>query len=171
MEKKDKDLCMKFIHQSRHGVEKKDLVNIIHLMTKYIKKFATYFEMVMKEYEKNNKIYTYMLTFTIDPKLHDVKDKSLHDKIATYIYGYTVARNPLRADIVKEGTDEDHKHIHFHLGLEVKKTIDFSNSLKYYRKTYGSVDVSSSKYGNIYNNVLKYINKSIPSVELVNIKT
>ncbi len=107
-----------------------------------------------------------MLTFTISPSLHDVLDTKLHTKLEEYIIDFAERRHPMRSDLVKEGSDKKHLHTHFHLGLELKKYIDFSNFLKFYRKTYGSVDISKS-WSNDYNNILLYINKSEPSQKIV----
>lgn len=168
MDEKDIAIVKTFIHQAKQGLDENDCVDICPLMLKY-KYFHVYMKSYVKEYENENKTYTYMITFTIDPKKHDVKDTKLHDIIAEYVVGFACKRNALRADVVKEGTDEDHKHTHWHLGLELKKYLDFFNFLKYYRKIYGKVDVSRS-WSNDYNNVLIYINKSIPSEQITNIK-
>lgn len=115
---------------------------------------------------KPDKVFSIMVTFTIDPKRHDVKDKKLHDKIEKYIVKFP--RNKccevIRSDYVREGTDKDHKHTHWHLGLKTKKPF-LNKTTKYYRNLYGHVDISRS-YDNNYNNVLKYINKVIPSIKV-----
>ncbi len=164
MEPHDIVTLRKFIVQSKLGMKLDECYDIRPLICKY-RLFHRYMKQYVEEYEEENKIYTYMLTFTIDPKKHDVKDSKLHDVIEEYIVGFAERRNPLKSDIVKEGTDEDHKHTHWHLGLELKKYIDFSTFLKHYRKKYGSVDISKS-WSNVYNNILIYINKSNPSTKL-----
>lgn len=164
----DTILVKQFIKQSQNGVVEKECVDIRSIIIKY-HQFAKYFKKLLNEFDNKNKTYTYMLTFTMDPKIHDVENTALHAEIEEYIIRFAFNRNAERADIVKEGTDEDHKHTHWHLGLELKKYIDFSTFLKFYRKTYGSVDISRS-WSNQYINVMKYINKSNPSTELANIK-
>lgn len=155
----------KFVMQCKEGYDMDDIIDIGDIIMRH-KCFPKYIKQYVKEYEDENKVYTYMLTFTIDPKRHDVESTSLHDMIEDYVITFAERRNPLKADLVKEGTDEDHKHIHWHLGLELKKYIDFSNFLKFYRNKYGSVDISKS-WSNDYNNIITYINKSVPSQQIV----
>ncbi len=164
METEDIILLKKFIVQSKAGMVLSDCKDIRPLIIKY-NYFSKYMKHYVEEYEDENKTYTYMLTFQIDPKKQNVKDSKLHDIIEGYIIDFAERRNPLKSDIVKEGGDEDHKHIHWHLGLELKKHIDFSNFLKHYRKKFGYVDISKS-WSNVYNNILLYINKSNPSIKL-----
>ncbi len=153
-----------FIHQSKTGVKLDECVDIKPLIVKY-RLFSIYMKQYGNEYDELNKTYTYMLTFTIDPKKHNVDDVKLHNILEEYIIDFAERRNPLKCDIVKEGGDEDHKHTHWHLGLELKKHIDFSNFLKHYRKKNGNVDITKS-WSNIYNNILIYINKSVPSTKI-----
>ncbi len=165
----EQKLLQQFILDTKEGKNIGDCADITSLIKRY-RNFATYLRREVAEYEDKNKVYTYMLTFTIDPKRHDVEDSKLHEILEEYIVNFASKRHALRADLVREGDDIDHKHTHWHLGLELKKYIDFSNFLKYYRKTYGNVDISRS-WSNDYDNVLKYINKKEPSTELANIKT
>lgn len=162
MNKQDKDLCLNFIQASKGGNDLPDITPII----KRYNLFHKYFKQILSEYELVNKTFTYMLTFTMDQKKQDVDLPFVHNAIEEYIVKFAERREPLRADLVCEGTDKDHKHKHWHLGIETKKYIDFSNFLKYYRNLYGNVDVSKS-WSNDYNNILKYINKSKPSFKVV----
>lgn len=164
MQEDERERVIKFIEQSKAGIVLNKIISIKDLIIKY-KNFNMLYKKLVNEYENANKTYTYMLTFTIDPKKHDVNDPKLHLEIEDYILKWAVRRTPLRADYVREGTDEDHKHTHWHLGLEMKKYIDFSNFLKFYRNSYGIVDISKS-YSNLYKNILKYINKSVPSSKI-----
>ncbi len=155
MDESEKKSVCEFIKNSKEGL--KSSVNINKLILRH--NFDKEFKCILDEYEKKTKIYTYMITFTIDPKKHDVKDEKIHSLIQEYIESFAIARTPNKASYVKEGTDTEHKHTHWHLGLETKKYIDFSNFLKFYRKTYGSVDISKS-WSNDFNNILIYISKS-----------
>lgn len=141
------------------------LNNINDIIARY-RQFPQYMKLLLDQFERENKVYTYMLTFTINPKIWNVKSTDLHDILEEYIIDFAERRKPINADLVKEGTDEDHKHTHWHLGIETKKYVDFSNFLKYYRKKYGSVDISKS-WSNDYKNILKYINKSESSQKIV----
>lgn len=120
-----------------------------------------------KCFSKLFKSYTTMVTFTIDPKRHDVNDKKLLEKIEDYVlqFPHNKKCDVQRADYVREGTDEDHKHTHWHLGLETLEPF-LAKTTKYYESLYGHVDISRS-YDNNYNNIIEYINKSIPSVNLI----
>lgn len=164
MNLEDKTRVLLFIDKTKQGLPLQQCGSIGDLIRKY-KYFSSYYKEYVKIYEDKDKTYTYMVTFTIDPKKHNVNDIKLHDEIENYVIDYALARKPIRCDYVKEGTDEDHKHTHFHLGLETKKYIDFSNSLKFFNKKFGNTDISRS-YSNIYNNVLIYINKSIQSTKI-----
>lgn len=163
MQSKDIIRLKLFIKQCK---EDSEIESITDLIMKYGISFPRYIKQYVDEYENEDKSYTYMITFTINEKKYDVKSKDLHNEIEEYIIGFGEQRKPQRCDLVKEGTDEDHKNTHWHLGLKTKKYIDFSNFLKFYRKKYGIVDVSKS-WSNDYNNILIYINKSIPSQKIV----
>lgn len=169
MDKVDIIRVNKFIEEAKADIPLCERESIADLIMKY-KLFEKYYKVMVSEYENKNKVYTYMLTFTIDPKKHDVNDIKLHDIIEEYVVAFARKRNASRADFVKEGTDEAHLHTHWHLGLELKKYIDFSNFLKFYRKTYGICDITRS-WSNRYENVMDYINKSNPSTELANNNT
>lgn len=165
MNLEDREIVKQFIVKVKKDEPIGDTSKIEQLIRR-TNNFSKYYKEILKEYENNNKTYTYMLTFTIDPKKQNVNCTKLHNKLEEYIINLATKRKPQRSDIVKEGTDEDHKHTHWHLGLEMKKFIDFSNVLKNYRKQNGNVDISRS-WSNDYNNVLKYINKSQPSTQIV----
>lgn len=132
--------------------------------------FSRLYKKTLDDYESKHKKYTYMLTFTVNPAKHDPEDHALQDILTEYITDYAERRNPIRADLVKEGGDTTDKHTHYHLGLLMKKHIDFSNTLKYYRKKYGNVDVSKS-WSNDYEKVLIYINKQSPPLRICHNQT
>lgn len=127
---------------------------------RFVKEFNREFALLYKS-------YTYMITFTIDPERHNVKSEKLHAKIDKYIKKFPISKScdVIRADYVREGSDKEHKHIHWHLGIETRNIFK-SKTLKYYNLKFGNTDVSKS-YDNNYNNVLKYINKVNRSVQLV----
>ncbi len=166
MDEHDMSRLRKFVKQSKEGLPYSELVDITDIVVRHSKTLPMYMKILVREYEQTNKVYTYMLTFTIDPSKYDVENKELHDIIEAYVIDFGERRNPLKCDVVKEKSDKHHKHTHWHLGLETKKYIDFSNFLKFYRKTYGIVDITKS-WSNDYKNVLIYINKSTPSQQIV----
>ncbi len=162
MNPEDNKLCIAYIDAVKNTNTEPDIGPLI---LKY-RKFDQYFKELVALYEQIHKTYTYMLTFTIDPRKCAVDDHDEHFIIEAYIIDWAEKRHPLKSDLVCEGTDQDHKHVHWHLGLELKKYIDFSNFLKHYRKKYGNVDISKS-WSNDYTNIIKYINKSVPSQKIV----
>ncbi len=149
------------------GLENQDTKLTSDLLLKFVSnKNILAFHKQLKDKYKETKTYSIMITFTIDPNKHDVKDKKLHSKIEKYVAKFPINKccEVIRADYVREGTDKDHKHTHWHLGIKTNKPF-LNKTTKYYRNLYGHVDISRS-YDNNYDNVLKYINKSIESTKV-----
>lgn len=91
------------------------------------------------------KLYYYMLTFTLDPKKNDFSD-DFYDTVEEYICKQ-MKRTPLRvteAHVVREGSDEDQKHTHWHASVITEKPLK-KDRFSYYQKLYGNIDVSKSQ--------------------------
>ncbi len=116
---------------------------------------------------KKSKTFQYLITFTIDPKKHNVKDETLHRKIENYIkLRFTrEAIGAIRADIVKEGSTKENIHTHWHVALKSSKWL-LKKSFKYYEKLYGFVQINKSTNNN-YENRLNYLNKSNTSTKFI----
>lgn len=115
---------------------------------------------LMKQHK--GKDYHYMITFTIDPKRHDVKSEELHKEIQNYITKRTKMLKVQQAYIVQEGGDEEEKHTHWHVSLLSKKPIK-GNRFAYYKIKYGNYDYSPSKNGN-NEEALNYMSKQTEPV-------
>lgn len=98
----------------------------------------------VKSYEPE-KVYKYMLTFTIDPnkvKMNDAEWRLINiDKVETYICNLMRKPETTKCYYVCE-----HKttNCHFHVILYRKSALK-SDYLSYYKKTFGHVDVSRSR--------------------------
>lgn len=93
----------------------------------------------VKSYTPSKK-YKYMLTFTIDPKKHEVTS-DLKDKIEIYICNLMRKPETTKCYYVRE---HDKTNCHWHVILYRKSAIK-SDYLSYYKKTFGHVDISRSK--------------------------
>lgn len=103
--------------------------------------------------------YYYMITFTLDPSKPGFGTDPYYDKVEKYIRKLIQNKGwePLYIAIVREGGDEDHKHTHWHVCFVSHCWFD-SKNIAYYKKLYGSVDISTTHSQNIFNTI-KYMNK------------
>lgn len=103
---------------------------------------------IFKEIDKQQgkvKLYYYLLTFTLDPKKNTLSD-DLYDTVEEYICKQ-MKRQPLRvteSHIVREGSDEDQKHTHWHVSVICEKHLK-KDRFSYYVKLYGNIDISKSQ--------------------------
>lgn len=100
--------------------------------------------------------YYYMLTFTLNPKLAERNEaylgdgrfrESWYNRVEKYIKKLS-QNKAWELDffaIVREGGDEQHKHVHWHVSIKTRKYFDFKRNLSYYMKLYGNVDKQLSK--------------------------
>lgn len=85
--------------------------------------------------------YKYMVTFTLDPKKVDIKDRQLLLKIESYIVNLLKTTDNFRFYYAREHDDTNpHWHCIVHRTLPLKQDV-----LAYYKKKYGLVDVSRSR--------------------------
>ncbi len=131
------------------------------------KGFHKTFKSISKELDKKNKVYQYMLTFTCDPKKVDVEDEvalaSIEDEVLRLVQKPVLSI--VRSEYVREGTDEDHKHAHWHVGVVSKKFMK-KEYFKSYIKNIGRIDISKSVENNFLD-ILLYINKCYESTTIV----
>jgi len=123
------------------------------------------FHAKLQNYYKSHKTYLYMVTFTLDPTKNTLNEK-LYKEVEQYITKLLLSdKNFTNIKIVKEGGDEDHKHIHWH---SLIKSTEFlkNNFFSHYMKKYGKVDKSSSKSGN-REYIITYISKQHQPITLL----
>lgn len=125
------------------------------------------YKKLVHQYEESHRSYMYMITFTLDPKKNDFNN-ALYDASEKYIKKLLL--NPNRKlttfDIVREGTDEDHKHTHWHCGVITKGKYLSMDNFKTYIKNFGNIDISKS-INNDYEDILTYINKQYNSLRIL----
>lgn len=115
------------------------------------------FHKKLQQYYEHNKTYLYMVTFTLDPNLNTLNEE-LYAEAEKYITKLLLSdKNFTNIKIVKEGGDEDHKHIHFHSLIKSTKFLK-NNFFSHYIKKYGKIDKSTSKSGN-REHIITYISK------------
>lgn len=128
-----------------------------------------YFTLIRKR-KKINKSkrneYMYMGTFTLDPSKVDIENENDLKKVQKYLL-HRLSLKGLRlnrCDWVREGTDKDNKHPHWHVGMISERCIKKSFFYKYLRD-YGNIKIDIS-ISSDYNHILSYINKTHISVSL-----
>lgn len=133
---------------------------IVDKFTKSIKEHS-----IAKEMERRG--YYYMLTFTLDPKKHAFTDR-YYDRVEKYIRGLVnnKAWNLLFFAYVREGGDEDHKHVHWHVSIKCSKALGVMKNIQYYKKRFGNVDKSRSKHSNNIS-AHKYMSKQSEPIVLL----
>lgn len=110
----------------------------------------------------------YMLTFTLDPKKVDVKDMYEIQHIEQYITKFISTTKQLELtsfDIVREGSDMENVHTHWHVCITNKGYIDKKIFNTYIRK-YGHIDVSLNKTNN-YDSVITYMSKTNKVISVI----
>lgn len=102
------------------------------------------FAKMVKQYEQKNRTYTYLVTFTIDPKKWELNDNN-YDVIESFILKTLKRRglNILFSSIVREGSDKDHKHTHWHCAIITSKCLK-EQYFSTYISTYGNIDVAAT---------------------------
>lgn len=108
---------------------------------------------------KFKNVYMYMLTFTINPEWHELNDAT-YDKIEAYIrkLPFNEKWNTLCCGLVREGSDEDDLHTHWHMLLVTSKYFKKYDCLRWYRKTYGIANYKDSTTKDL-NHTIKYMSK------------
>jgi len=90
------------------------------------------------------KEYVYMTTFTLDPQKNTFTE-DFYDKAQLYIEKVLLNIPEItKLYIVREGSDSDHKHTHFHTSITSSRFIK-ANEFKYYRNKYGQIDHDKTK--------------------------
>lgn len=112
----------------------------------------------MKTYTPN-KFYKYMLTFTMDPNKKSGYRVTSRNEQIMFLEGYIFnliknSSNVYRAYMAMEHKDTN---CHWHVIIHTKKALNYS-MLRYYKKTYGMVDVSRSVEISDENSI-KYLGK------------
>lgn len=87
------------------------------------------------------KVYKYMITFTLDPKKVNMTDENQKNQIEKYITNLIRKPEVLKAYYVREHSDTNtHWHVVVHRNTALR-----SDYLSYFKKTYGNVHCSRSK--------------------------
>lgn len=105
------------------------------------------------KYLKNLKTYRYMVTFTLNPKLVDVKNSQVQQVIEDYIIKQ-VNKHSDTAYITREHAESN---CHWHVVLLRQRKFKY-NEFNFYKRKYGNIDISLSKTESIEDG-LKYISK------------
>lgn len=125
----------------------------------FVKKHGDYLTRDAKAYYKTHKEYFYLITFTIDPKKHDVNDVIFQDHTEEYIIKVCKNAKGQNIHISKEHADSN---CHWHVSLKTTKPIKYSK-FRHYKLTIGNVDISRSKQDSQENSI-NYISKeSMPT--------
>lgn len=111
-----------------------------------------------KRKQQQEKLYQYLVTFTIDPKKHPVITQELEDKIISYL-----ETQPDRPSLrVKECSYVRETHLsgmpHFHMKLICSGKPLRTDAFRQYNKIYGNTDISRSKHTN-GQHIDNYLNK------------
>ncbi len=112
------------------------------------------------------KRYLYLLTFTLDPKIHPNPDLQKRERIFKYI-GKQFYRPPLgvtKAQIVMEG-DGKNLHYHWHVACETSDYLK-KDRFHHYIKKYGLIDISKSSHDS-FEEIVKYISKDSTPIVLL----
>ncbi len=148
-----------FIKNSKSGMSLSDNIDI----TQYIRDgrgFANVFQIALRKYEKLNKVYQYMITFTIaNSSGVDLKNEdqllSIENDIKKYFVKNKLSKFIKFAYMVREGNKYDGKRPHWHVSVQstiaIKKHLHFKN----YLNTIGNIDNSKSCVKTC-NNALEY---------------
>lgn len=112
------------------------------------------------------KKYRYMVTFTIDPKRHALNNET-YDKVEKYIIKQlkSKAKSIETCYLVREGGDDEHKHVHWHTVFEALVPCD-SSRFDYYEKLYGNFYFEPTKTQNL-DSGMKYISKQLQPTLLI----
>lgn len=100
-------------------------------------------EAIIKDYKDWDppKTYKYMLTFTLDPKKHDLTNEEFKNRVELYIVNLIRKPEVTKAYYTREHNNTNpHWHVIVHRSSALK-----SDYLSYYRKNFGLVDISKSK--------------------------
>lgn len=114
----------------------------------------------LKMLDKEDKIYCYLITFTLREDHIKAKYKLIKSKVIQYFQGS--ALEVIDADIVTELTKSGREH--YHVSVSSKKFI-IKKTFKNYEKKYGFVDIDKS-YCRSREHSMIYINKIGQSVPL-----
>jgi len=108
----------------------------------------------------DEKIYKYMITFTVDPK----KTYGGQDKIENYIVKL-LSKLPCLEECyyVKE---HPHSNVHWHAIVRLKGQAIKFNKFDYYKRNIGRVDISKSKVTNSDEFSSKYLQKESMPIKI-----
>lgn len=110
------------------------------------------------------KEYVYMLTFTLDPKKNKFSE-DLYNDVEQYILKLIRRISFKKCIWVREGSDDDHKHTHWHIGIITNDFLRKSDYSKTYVKKYGNIDHSKSKTKD-FKHIEDYLSKQSPPSNL-----
>lgn len=113
-----------------------------------------------KESERHLKIYSYMVTFTLDPKKNADPEKA---QAFIHLQAKRVALNIKKAWVSTEHHEDG--RLHWHMYIQCTKALR-SDAFKYYQTRFGNVDLSKSKY-NSEADALSYITKETDPILLI----
>lgn len=90
--------------------------------------------------KRNNRIVKYMLTFTIDPKLHENQND---EGFQNYVENYITKIIFDKCEIIYLSKEHKDSNVHWHVIIHCKGFFD-QRHIQYYIKKYGKVKVSRS---------------------------
>ncbi len=158
----DKTETLKYIQQDY-------FLNEIGSDTSRLKEFQKLLKKLVKKKFFENKTFQYMITFTCDPRKIDIDDEIALKENENYILErlQRPALQITRLEFVREGTDKDHKHAHWHCGVVSKRYLE-KDMFKTYIKNVGKIKCEKSKRDN-FDDILVYINKTHKSTPILNL--
>lgn len=122
------------------------------------------FKRALNEYAKGNKRYAYFITFTKDPQKNLPPDNTIEKRIIKMLKSKTA--NAKYCVYVREGGDDSHKHVHWHVLLESYSYIKKSDLTRTYTKNIGNVDFQTKTDYN-YTKPLLYMAKQNTPITLI----
>lgn len=142
---------MKFIELTKQQMPIAEIIKQadIRPYIKHNKNFAYIYKKALQEYDLKNKVYQYMITFTISDKANiDLKNEdqllSLEKTILKYFTKNKLSKSLIRVFYVREGNKHDGKRPHWHFSVQSRVTITAKNTFKNYINTIGNIDISKS---------------------------
>ncbi len=140
------------------------------------KTFHRIFKCIMRKNDLkkyHTTVKQYMITFTLDPKKlgSNIKNedllKTIELDIVDMFKSSQVYDNVIRISYVREGTDKDHKHPHWHFGIQ---TTDYFNKKWFLKYKFGFIQKTKSYKKNDFNDILDYYTVDKPKNVIYDIK-
>lgn len=152
----------KVVTEYLNKLEKKESVeHLVH----HISRSSFHSEFTKQLKARDVKKYIYMVTFTIDPKIHPILTEELEDQIETFIIkqGERPALKVLEMEFAKEAHKDGRPHWH---ALVVTSKPLAKNRFNYYISKFGNVDVRKNNQGTT-EEIKNYINKDSKSCKII----